>query len=108
MMKLLTSLLLIASASAFAPLSVSSRASSSSHLAMVDLSVLTEIAQTSGQEAIKVKVMACDNNECAMIDGWKDQSGRWCFTEPDDASPGWKQAREYSYKFIMMEIDDIE
>jgi len=110
MMKLLTSLLLLASsANAFAPIGVPAAARASSSQLNVSMKKLTEIAQNSGQEAIKVKVMACDNQECAMIDGWKDNSGRWCFAEPSDASETWKNYKgEYTYKILMYEIDDVE
>ena len=102
---------MIASVAGFASppsaLGVFSRASS--QLNMLDLVALEEVAVSSGQDAIKIKVNACDNNECVMVDGWKDKkTGRWSFAEPTDASDSWRQSSNYSYKILMMEIDDIE
>lgn len=113
MMKLLTSLLWITAASGFAPplhVAPARAASSATQLQLLSghLAALENVAVSSGQDAIKVKIMACDNNECVMVDGWKDKSGRWQFSEPNDASASWKQSPEYSYKLLMMEIDDIE
>ena len=113
MMKLLTSLLLITSASGFAPLVHVATPRITSPLTQLQLlsghiTELERVAVASGQDAIKVKIMACDNNECVMVDGWKDKNGRWQFSEPGDASASWKQSPEYSYKLLMMEIDDIE
>ena len=113
MMKVLTSLLLLTSASGFAPPMINvapARAAPATQLQLLSghLAALEDVAVSSGQDAIKVKIMACDNNECVMVDGWKDKSGRWQFSEPNDASASWKQSPEYSYKLLMMEIDDIE
>ena len=111
-MKFWTSILLIASCAAFAPPASSPRrtaATTSTQLHM-DLDALHHVVQA-GTDAMKMLILDCDNqNECHMIDGWKDTgSGQWHFENRHGVvSPSFETSPDHTYKILMMEIDDVE
>lgn len=68
---------------------------------LLDPEVVHHIAQM-GEEAARVVLMECDQEECVMVDGWKEMDG-WHFSEGLQEGHG-----PHNHKVLMWDLDDTE